>query len=322
MESERFLVTGAFGCIGAWTVKRLVEEEVPVCAYELAGDPHRLRLIMSDEALARVKVLRGDIADLESFEKAVVENHVTHIVHLAAMQVPFVRADPVAGARVNVVGTAVVLETAKRHATQVRGLAYASSVGVYGRAELYPPGPLANDAPLNPPNLYGVYKQANEGTARIYWEESGVRSVGLRPYVVYGPGRDQGLTSTPTKAMLAAALGRGFSITFGGMAVYHYVADVAEVMIRAARARIDGAPVYNVGGTAGPMEEVVGAIEAAVPAVRGQVTFDPTPLPFPADVDDRVLQDALGPFEWLPLRDGVARTVEQFRTAIEAGRLA
>jgi len=33
-----------------------------------------------------------------------------------------------------------------------------------------------------------VYKQANEGTARVYWRENGVSSVGLRPYIVFGPG--------------------------------------------------------------------------------------------------------------------------------------
>jgi nucleoside-diphosphate-sugar epimerase len=42
MASERFLVTGAFGCIGAWTVKRLVDEGVPVTTYDLPGEPARL----------------------------------------------------------------------------------------------------------------------------------------------------------------------------------------------------------------------------------------------------------------------------------------
>src|SRR5260370_25008566 len=160
MDSERFLVTGALGCIGAWAVKRVADAAIPVWTYDLRGDPQRLRLIMSDEALARVQFVNGDITDQTAFERTVVENGITHIVHLAALQVPFVRANPVQGARVNVVGTTIVFETAKRHAGQVRGLAYASSLGVYGPPDLYPPGPLAHDAPLHPPTLYAVFKQA------------------------------------------------------------------------------------------------------------------------------------------------------------------
>jgi nucleoside-diphosphate-sugar epimerase len=192
METERFLVTGALGCIGAWVVKRLVEAGVPVWTYDLPGSTHRLRLIMGDDSLARFQAVAGDITDFGTFERTVVDNGITHIVHLAGLQVPFVRADPVQGARVNVVGTTIVFETIKRHAEQVRGLAYASSFGVYGPAALYPPGPLAHDASLKPPTLYGVFKQANEGTAQIYWQEHGIRSVGLRPYIVYGPGATRG----------------------------------------------------------------------------------------------------------------------------------
>jgi len=216
MSSERFLVTGALGCIGAWAVKRLVDDGVPVWVYDLPAKPHRLRLLMDEAALGEIHFVDGDITDAELFERTVVEQGISHIVHLAALQVPFVRADPIRGARVNVAGTTIVFEMAKRHADQVVGLAYASSIGVYGPSSEYPPGPLAHDAPLHPPTLYGVTKQANEGTARIYWQDDGVRSIGLRPAFVYGPGRDQGVSSTPTKAMVAAAIGRPYQISFGG----------------------------------------------------------------------------------------------------------
>ncbi len=176
MGDERFLVTGALGCIGAWAVRRLVAAGVPVWAYDLPGSEHRLRLVLDDEQRARVGMIAGDITDMAAFERAVADHGITHIVHLASLQVPFVRADPVRGAQVNVVGTTIVFEAARRHAGQVRGLAYASSLGVYGPPERYPPGPLAHDAPLLPPTLYGVFKQANEGTARIYWQEHGLPS--------------------------------------------------------------------------------------------------------------------------------------------------
>lgn len=90
-------------------------------------------------------------------------------------------------------------------------------------------------------------KHANEGTAKIYWLENQIRSVGIRPYVIYGPARlDQGMTSTPTKAMLAA-VGRPYHISFGGIVVYHHAEDAAEMFIRAARSTQPGAEVYKPG---------------------------------------------------------------------------
>jgi nucleoside-diphosphate-sugar epimerase len=296
MTAERFLITGALGCVGAWTAKHLTDEGLDVWTYDLGGDAHRLRLTMDDDALAKVHLIEGDIADLDTFERTV-------------------------GAKVNVVGTTVVLETAKRRADQLQGLAYASSIGVYGEAENYPDAPLAHDAPLDPPTLYGVFKQANEGTARIYWREYGVDSIGLRPYVVYGPGRDQGWSSTPTKAMLAAILGRPFHISYGGTVVYHHAAETARVMIRAARTSMEGAHVYNLGGATASMQEIVAAIEDAVPEIAGQITFDPTPLPHPPTIDDSALTQALGPIDWLSMHDGVQQTIDYFRTAIDRKRL-
>jgi nucleoside-diphosphate-sugar epimerase len=319
MAEERFLVTGALGCIGAWTVKRLVEAEVPVWTYDLPGDQHRLHLIMDDERLARVQIVNGDITDERAFERVVSDQGITHIVHLAAFQVPFVRANPVQGARVNVVGTTIVFETARRHAGQVRGLVYASSAAVYGPATLYPPGPLAHDAPFRPTTLYGVFKQANEGTALNYWEEHGVRSIGLRPYIVYGPGRDQGVSSTPTKGMLAAAVGRHYEIRGVGDAVFQYADDAANVFIRAARGNTDGAPVYNLGGSEAGMRDIVAAIDAAAPEAAGLITFDPNLTPGISSVDSSSLEAALGPIAWRPLSEGVRQTIEHFRAAVRAG---
>ena len=320
-NDERFLVTGALGCVGAWAVRRLVREGVAVWTYDLGGDPYRLRTIMEDEELAAVQFLEGDITDPDAFEQVVVDCGITHILHLAAMQVPLVRADPVRGAAVNIVGTTVVFETAQRHRDQVRNLVFASSFGVYGEPDAYPPGPLAHDAPLLPPTLYGVFKQCNEGTAQVYWREQSVHSIGLRPCVVYGPGRDQGWTSTPTKAMLAAALGRDYEITYGGTLVYHHAEDVAAAFIAAARTRLEGAPVYNLGGSTVSMAEIVAAIEAVVPESAGTIKFDPTPLPHPSSADDSALNQALGSLEYRSLVQGVRDTIEVFRTALKAGRL-
>lgn len=320
MAEERFLVTGGLGCLGAWVVNRLLDEDVAVHVYDLPGGSlHRLRLVVGEQALGRVTLLHGDVTDAASLEDAVLRYGVTHVVHLAALQVPFVRADPVRGAQVNVVGTTVVFETVRRNVAQVRGLSYASSLGVYGPPDHYPPGPLGHDAPPDPRNLYGVFKRANDELARVYWDDWSVPSVGLRPAVVYGPGRDQGWTSLPTKAMLAAAADLPYHVAFGGDVLLQHADDVAAAFVRAARTSGQGAAVYNLGGTTVAIPDLIEAVAAAVPGSRGRITYDPQPLPVPAEVDDRPLSAALGPLRWRPISDGVRDTIERFRVAVAKG---
>ncbi len=320
MNQERFLVTGALGCIGAWAVRRLVREGVPTTALDIGGDRHRLRLIMTDEELDRVAFAAGDIADLAVVERAVRDRGVTHIVHLAGLQVPFCKADPPLGARVNVVGTVNIFEAAKR--AGLPRVAYASSVAVFGPSEDYPGGALADDAAQDPRTHYGVFKRANEGTAGIYWRDDGLASVGLRPYAIYGPGRDQGLTSSPTKAMQAAAAGQPYHIPYGGRGDYQYAEDAARAFIRAARVVLNGARVFNLRGSAVHMSEIVEAIETIEPAARGRISFDDKPLPFPEDLDDAGFQAALGPLPATPLRDGVRATIELFKLALADGKIS
>jgi nucleoside-diphosphate-sugar epimerase len=319
--TERFLVTGALGCIGGWAVRNLVQAGTPVVVFDLSSEPRRLRLLLTSDELARVTFVQGDILALDALGRALDEHGITHVLHLAALQVPFCKANPPLGAQVNVVGTVNVFEAvkARRHINKV---VYASSAAVYDTAEAYPAHtPLPHDAALRPNTLYGVYKQANEGTARIYWQDDGVSSLGLRPYVVYGVGRDQGLTSTPTKAMLAAAAGRPYRITYGGRCDFELADDMARMFIAAARAPFQGADIFNAPGTPANMDEVVAAIEAAAPGARGTITFEPKALPFPEELDGAPLDGVIGPQRRTPLTAGVAQTVAHFRQLLAEGRL-
>ena len=319
MSEERFLVTGALGCVGAWVVRNLVREGVPTAIFDLGTSRHRLELIMSDEEIAQIQFIRDDITVTENVVNAVVDNDINRIIHLAALQVPFCKANPVTGARVNVVGTVNVFEAAKT--AGIKQIAYASSIAVYGPPDVYEQRLLPHDAPAHPLTLYGVYKQANEGTARVYWHDEGIASIALRAYTIFGPARDQGMTSEPTKAMLAAAKGLPYHIPFGGICGYQYVDDVAKTFILAARTPFEGADVFNLRGQIVHMSEVVAAIEAAAPDVAGQITHEENGLPFPEGVEDDELRALLGDIPDTSINDGVASTIGHFKQAIKQGRL-
>jgi nucleoside-diphosphate-sugar epimerase len=311
MGKHRFLVTGALGCIGAWVVRNLVQSGNDVTIYDLGTNDYRLRMLLTGDELAAVQVADGgDVTNLDMLRRAFADHGITHVIHLAALQVPFCRAQPSLGAQVNVTGTVNVFEAA-RHAG-LRHVVYASSIAVYGPRDQYPPGLLRHDALQDPRNHYGVYKQANEATARIYYAEAAISSIALRPYTIYGPGRDQGMTAAPSLAMRAAANGEAYHIPFGGMSGYQHADDVAKLFIRAAELPYVGAGVFNLKGEIAHMRDVVSLIEAVAPEVKGKITFDDTPLPLPDGADDTELIKVFGEIPNRPLRTGIEETIAFF----------
>ena len=146
-------------------------------------------------------LVQGDITDRATIDRVLDERKITHVVHLAALLIPLIKADPPNGTAVNVVGTVHILDAAKTRGIQV---AYASSAAVYSQRD-DTGGPVPNDAIGHPTTFYGVHKQACEGLARIFWEEESVPSIGIRPFIVYGPGRDTGLTASPSLATARAS---------------------------------------------------------------------------------------------------------------------
>ena len=310
MTSGRTLVTGALGCVGAWTMRALLDDGEDPVGYDLGEDDSRLRLILDDRERQRVTLVSGDVTDPDALGRALDEHEITRVVHLAALQVPFCRADPIRGARVNVVGTVVVFEAVKARRDRISGLAYASSTAVYNASD---PLPAPESGGTSPTTHYGVYKLANEGTARIFWDDEGVASIGIRPYIVYGPGRDQGMTSGPTLAMAAAARGEAFEIGYGGTAQYDYAPDVARAFVLAARAASEGVHVANFPGEPSTMDQVVSAIEASAPEIAGEITWTDTALPFPESLESGLLERLLGELPRTSLADGVRQTIEHFR---------
>ena len=314
MSDEHFLITGAMGCIGAWVVRHLSQAGAGMTLFDISTDDRRLRLIVDEADLSGPRRIEGDLTVTTDVLAAA--EGATHIIHLGALQVPTCRANPPLGAAINVAGTANVFEAARAHG--IRNLVYTSSVAVFGHPDCYDTDILPNDARRAPTTHYGVYKVANEDTAMVYWHENGIPSVGLRPHTVYGPGRDQGVTSYPCQALLAAVRGLAYHIEYGGWMDFQYASDVARIAIASARAEPDGCDVYNIGGSvatvASFVEAVIGTTDFA------GITHGTDQLPFPRGLDAGALEARLGSVPRTSLAEGVAETADWFRAAIADGR--
>ena len=317
--SQPYFVTGALGCIGAWVVKHLVERGDRPVVFDLGGDPRRIRDVLSQAQFDEVRFLMGDVTDTEAVRGAVRESGARRFIHLAGLQVPFCKADPVAGARVNVVGTVNVFQAALEAGAE--RVVYASSAAVYGPDEDSAPPP-DESAPCEPTTHYGVYKRANEGNARIFWQDAGLSSVGLRPLTVYGVGRDQGLTSGPSSAMKAAVLGRPFTIGFTGATDFNYVGDTAAAFVACADSAPEGAHVFNLHGDTVDVDRIVEVIDTnTAPEDRGRITSMGPTLPIPPALDGHALHEAVTGIPTTPLETGIEETMNRFRALHEEGRL-
>ncbi|HET7841372.1 MAG TPA: NAD-dependent epimerase/dehydratase family protein, partial [Terriglobia bacterium] len=291
---KKFLITGAKGFIGAWTVKNLVERGDRPCVLDLDTDSHRLKALLSPEQMQAFTFIHGDVTSFEDVERAVARNEITHIIHFAALQVPACAANPRLGAQVNVVGTLNVFEAARAHAGAVKKVVYASSAAVFGPEELYGSTTVPEGAPLEPTNHYGIFKQCNEGNARIYFKDNGLSSAGLRPWAVYGVGRDVGMTSAPTKAIKAAVIGRPYTMRFTGGLDLQYVNDTARIAIRCAELEIPGARVYTLRGAVVQVDDFLVELRRQIPSAKDLIRAEGKKLSIAYDLDDSALARDLG----------------------------
>lgn len=316
--AQTYFITGAQGCIGSWIVKALAERGDEVVVFDRSRDARRLAAIMASADLGRVRFVVGDISDQASVRASMTESGARRVIHLAGLQVPACKADPVAGALVNVVGTLNVFEAAREVGAE--RVIYASSAAVYGMNE--DGTPVDENSECEPGTHYGVFKRANEGNARVYFQDHGLSSAGLRPLTVYGVNRDSGLTSDPTKAMKAAVLGIPFRIRFGGATDFHYVADTAAAFIACSDRAPEGAHVFNLHGDTVPVEQIVRLINDKAGAAGDElITFGGPPIPIAPEMDGTAIRRIIGDLPTTPLDVGVRETMQRFAELRAAGRL-
>jgi UDP-glucose 4-epimerase len=291
------LVTGGGGFLGAWTIRRLLRRGKAVRVLDATDSRTLARSIVggaADELDWRV----GDVSRAEDVDQAM--EGCDGVIHLAGLLTPACQENPIRGAQVNLIGTLNIFEAAKRR--QLRKVIYTSSVSVFGRDN--------GELPL-PSTHYGAFKLACEGCARTYWEYDGLSSIGFRPAVVYGPGRETGLTGGISMACRAAVRAEGFTIGFSGATDFVFVDDVAAALEQALLIEVEGAYVFNAVGGLGTVDDAVAAIRRHYPEADLGITG--APVPFCSVIGADRMREILPDLPHTSLERGIGLTIEHYR---------
>lgn len=292
------LITGGGGFIGAWLVQRLHRAGITLRIFDSHAQRQRIGELMGDAFAQGIDWQVGDIADTQAVMQAA--KGCDAIIHLAGVLTPACQKEPLRGAQINVIGTLNVFEAARQHG--IARVIYTSSGGVFGPEDGNTPRPTTH---------YGAYKLANEGNARAYWEDHHISSIGMRPFVVYGPGRDTGLTAGPSLACRAAGLGEPYVIPFTGSAGMVYVDDVAAAYEAAVLSNVTGAHTLNLTGHPASMDQVIAIIKDIVPSA--QVRCDGPALPSAAHSLNEYSNGLLALPPERSLKEGIASTIRHYQ---------
>lgn len=321
---QKILITGGCGFFGTWLIRRLLDDGDQPIIMDIAKNTKRWEMVLSPKEIEGIPFHIAKIDDTEAILSLVAKVQPDAIIHLAALQVPTCRENPLAGAKVNVIGTLNIFEAAKAQRAAGHSLpriVYASSAAVFGPDAEYAETSVGDDGALKPTTHYGAFKVCNESSAKAYWIANQIPSVGLRPLTVYGPGRDTGMTSFPTRALAAVIKGQPFDIPFTGKTAYIHMREVADMFITAARKPMSNCLVYTVGGDIVDTKDFIAEAEKLLPGAKKLITYSGAPLPIVSRVDDASLRQAYPGLLRIPLAQGLAETIAVFKRRHAEGKL-
>lgn len=243
---KKVLITGGSGFLGLWVAKKLLSQQYQVRIADIQHNSHLAQTILGSQA-ELLEWVHTDVTSIDDLRTAV--SNCDHIVHLAGLLTPQCRANPLYAYQVNYQSLLYLFELAREF--KLPQIIYASTAGVYG--------PHHNQYP-EPITFYGAFKLGAEQIARAYWTdarpEQKIASIGLRPLVIYGPGRLGGASAGPSIACAKAIEQEAYTIPFSGQTGFVYVEDVSEIILRSLQNQPQGAHVLNLSGVMAQSEEV------------------------------------------------------------------
>ena len=291
---KKVIIFGGCGFLGSWISKVLLQENYSITIFDLNINKKLLNIIAKNK-INKVNFIEGDITDLSQVQYVL--RKVDHVINLAGLMTPDCSFNPILGAKVNILGSINVFEAAKKN--NVKFIVYASSAGIFGMKDKFIPFPETH---------YGAYKLAIEGVARAYFNENQISSIGIRPYILYGPGREIGGTAGVTLACKAAKQGLEYTIDFAGRAGFVYVEDVANLVQLYLKNPPIGAITTNINGISKDVEEFISIVKKNIPTAK--IGLNNKPL----SVVDEILGDEpnkyFKEFNYTTLEDGIKNTID------------
>ncbi|MCZ4316512.1 NAD(P)-dependent oxidoreductase [Comamonadaceae bacterium G21597-S1] len=278
------LITGA-GIIGSHTAAMLAARGQSVLLLDRTPAHDAIRTIVDDP---RVTVVAGDVTDVDALERLVGDHAVDAIVHTAALLSTAIRKDPLAGIHVNVMGTANVLEIARRRQLRRVVLASSATVGYQAFGDFdgtaFPEDFGMHYLRHRPASIYVGTKIAGEYLALLYRDLYRVDAVALRYAAVIGAWSGPG-TSVPGKVLSSlllparrgetACIDDPFTVWNGGEEFID-ARDCARANVAALDATAPTQGVYNIGlGTLASFDDFVAAVRLTHPDL--QVRLDVRP---------------------------------------------
>lgn len=254
MNKRKVFVTGAAGFIGAFLVKKLLDETDDMIVgldnvnsyYDPGIKESRLAMLRETDGSDRFSFVRGDLCDAGLVERLFADNRFDVVVNLAAQAgVRYSIENPRAYVESNLVGFFNILEACRHH--PVKHLVYASSSSVYGGNEKVPFS--EEDRVDSPVSLYAATKKSNELMAAAYSKLYSIPATGLRFFTVYGP------MGRPDMAYFGFTekLRRGEAIKIFNMGDCKRDFTFVDDIVKGVRLVMDGAPEVMTGADGLPM---------------------------------------------------------------------
>ena len=326
MSRQSVLITGGYGCIGAETAKWLLnhsDSDVVICSRSVSAT--RSDRVFHDADRSRMTFVKADICDQQLLQQTLIDHKISRVVHMAALQTPDCNANRNLGLQINLAGTQNLIEAMKASSVPIDRFIFASSIAVYGPRAAYPPGPVPMLANPQPVNVYGVWKLAGEIISQLFWEETKIPSLCLRPGVLFGPGRDAGLTSSPTTAIKCVALGRPYKIPFRSRQDYQYAPDVGAAFGRAVMDSFEGYGVFTLPSHTLQTQEVVAALRQAAHELdlvnQFEISVGQEEVPFICDLEYRAFTEAFPGVRQTNLNLAVKESLVVFLDQVRRGWL-
>ena len=262
-----YLVTGGTGFIGSRVVRDLVREGESVVVYDWNPEIIMLeRMLNKDELSNKVKIVRGDVTDFAHLIGTIKQNSVDKIVHLAALLLHDVNANPFLAVKINCEGTVAVFEAAR--ILCLKKVVWISSGSVFGPPEAYSDEYILNDAPHYPQNLYGGTKSLDEQFAAYYAGRYGLDIEAIRLVLVYGAWQSRGRTAAIIREMVAnPALGKPGKVPAArdNILGWTYVDDAARAIVLACKAEKTRNRAFSVRGMIHSVGEIIDYVTELIP---------------------------------------------------------